>query len=396
MKQELTFAVVLLALGGAFLIFNLGADKKTNSAAIPNDLQSANQQAKPTLDAAGNSTDSIALASFQDDSTQSHNEGDQNRGTNNSEGTQQLSSNKSNSNPELASLAVSQAGFDIRKTDPHAVTLLATAARQISNSKPFKSAFSLRAESFGQNVVASGAYFQMGQGTHKTRIEMVFDSIASKPTLTQICDGRFFYTARSEERSSSANQRSLPQKTLEFVDLQRIQEAAGERPTQLTPTGWVATGGLSSLLQHLTSGFNFGPPSQLENSMTMIRGVWDPIALRQIISDPDAPPLEGSVKWEDVPKQLPHAVEFIFSNNNGAYFPSQVSFLRFDAKTGQAVPTMILNLSNPSPLSNLADGFFVIDSNNLKPTDATDRYIARIESFQQTQQAAKESTTLDR
>jgi len=119
----------------------------------------------------------------------------------------------------------------------------------------------------------------------------------------------------------------------------------------------------------------------------LIRGGWDEVALRGVVSDLDNNLKLGSpIQWNQVPPHIPHAIEMVLTRGaNQIYFPSQISYLRFGMKDQQATiePSVSMTFSTPEILSNFAEDFFVIDSSNLKPTDATDRYIARIESFQQ-------------
>ena len=288
------------------------------------------------------------------------------------------------------------AGYLHATSNRQAVDLLENAATEIANSNPFRLKLSLRGRIFQQEIVASGDYYQKGQGSHKTKIELSFDHLPGRPQMLQLCDGRFVYTIHAAG-GTQENNATPPQQKLEFVDLLRVKQATGDAANQgvVSPTGWVATGGVASLLQHLASGFNFGAPEALDpnSDRILIRGSWDENALRGIVSNLDNNVRLGSpIQWAKVPKHLPHLIEMVLvRGSNRAYFPNQISFFQVNAKDHQTTiePNLLINFSPPEPLTNLAEGFFVIDSSNLNTTDATDKYIARIESFQRSQVATQ-------
>ena len=277
------------------------------------------------------------------------------------------------------------------------INLLANSANEIANSKPFQLKLELWGNVFQQQIAASGNYFQMGQGSHKTKIELSFDQTPGKPQMLQLCDGRFVYTVHSslaETNTEEANGTKTQQK-LEFVDLLRVKEATGDQATNqriVSPTGWVATGGIASLLRHVASGFNFGPPEALDPSSDriLIRGSWDEAELRKLVSDLDNNIQLGSpIEWAKVPRHIPHAIEMTLVRGlNQTYFPHQISYFRFNVKDHQATiePSVSMTFSAPQPLSNLADGFFVLNTSKFEPTDTTDRYIARLKSFSRVQE----------
>ena len=391
MKQELTFAVILLAIGCLFWA--------SGSKRISQPLQAVNY--KPIADqsqlSSAHHQDNnhlVVQASFQQPTVIDR---------------QNLTaappiappspatSNQSNSPPRNSTQYISNtSGYLHASSNSSAVQLLAKAAKEVANSKPFRLKLNLKARVFEQDVIANGDYYQQGQGSHKTKIELTFDQMAGSPKLLQLCDGRFVYTIHSTGGINGATGISTPsQQTLEFVDLLRVKEAAGETDAgnldSFSPTNWVATGGIASLLQHLASGFNFGQPESLDgnSNQVLIRGGWDENVLRGIVYDLDNKIELGSpIQWDQVPKHIPHAIELVLTRNaNQTYFPNQITFLRFGIKEGIATiePSMSMTFSPPQPLMNLSEGFFVIDSSNLEPTDATDRYIARIESFREIQ-----------
>jgi hypothetical protein len=293
----------------------------------------------------------------------------------------------------------SPSAFIHEQTDGKSVQMMSQIAQRLTASQPFCLKLRLSGNLFGTSVSASGNYAQMGQGSHKSRIELKYGSEPNAPTVFQLCDGRFVYNLQTSPMPHSAKGKK---QTFEFVDLHRVRESAGEPETGVTPTGWVATGGISSLFQHLASAFNFGSSEQTDDSTVVLRGSWDQSSLQTVLFDPlnGESKLGSSIDWEEVPPQLPHAVELVLKQNaDFLYFPTKITFLQFAKQQDDQYvlnPVVTLLLSDPQPLGAVADRFFVIDSSNLTPIDTTDGYIARIEAFQETRQAAEQLETLER
>ena len=290
---------------------------------------------------------------------------------------QDLIRNKQTFAPNVSKEVVSYVHL---KSNEKTVEFLADVAKQLANSPKFGTSLLLTGNLFGQTVSANGRYFQMGQGSGKSRIDLQFGDSENSPTVFQLCDGRFVYNLQT------SGPKSAP--TFEFVDLMRVRESSGEQTQQISPTGWVATGGISSLFQHLASAFNFGELESDGGDQILLRGSWDEDALRRIVTTGNEIDLGTPVHWEKVPAQLPHAVEIVLQNyDEFGYFPTRISFQKFSAvdqnKETKIVlqPTVTLRLDAPKSLPEINDRFFVIDSSNLESVDATDNYIERINLF---------------
>ncbi len=383
MKQELTFATILLAIGcllwGPSLLSNFQSETGEKLDVLTEiEGQAAVDQPDAKIDP------KVIDASFQSDIVSGV-----------TEKTDSVS-NPNSASEQKSEVTTRPIEFDrlSKLSHPQSMQLLETAANQLAKSEPLGLKIQLNALLFGQQIEASGRYFQMGQGTHKTRIELSFDSVSQQPGLLQVCDGRFLYTVHSTGSGQSAEQ------SFEFVDLERVQQAAGEKGSTITPTGWVATGGLASLLQHLASAFNFGAPETLSGDLILVRGGWNEIALRTIVANADNNlDLGNPIRWDRVPRQLPHAVELVFKPiGNQRYIPTQVSYLRFEQtkEQVQVKPTFEMSFSDLQFLDNLAEGFFVVDSTNVASTDKTSEHIDRIDSYRETKQAEFEASTMDR
>ena len=392
MKQELTIAVVLLAIGGLLWLASPNANfqsQQTTNGIVQTDANTysseqlstssaseypfagfSNRPPEPQIDYA------VMPASFQQPVT-----------SNGSSATaataaQAPPSNGPNPNSSAAPIFSPRPRYLYEASNPSAVKLLADAATGIAKSDPFRLKVSLQGRLFQQEVAANGNYYQMGQGSHKTKIELSFDQMPGNPKMLQLCDGRFIYTIHSSDGSAATanTPATASRQSLEFVDLLRVKKATGDdfasNPGIVSPTGWVATGGIASLLQHLASGFNFGPPEALDpnSDRILIRGGWDENALRGVVSDLDNNIRLGSpIQWDKVPRHIPHVIEMVLvRNSNQTYFPGQISYLRFGMRDQQATiePSLSMTFSPPESLSNIEDGFFVIDSSNLEPTDA--------------------------
>lgn len=396
MKKELPIAVALLATGCLLWFSQLSGPANStgdfcldptqtatatqpSSNSIPADSQNRQSLSAGNADQplASRETAGVVPASYQENEQSSQADPDEKQ-----PGSTTASGPAENStlNPDSYLHQVSS---------PQAINFLAKLSKQISNSQPLGSSIQLTGNLFGQVVSASGSYYQMGQGTHKSRIELSFGIQPNSPSFIQLCDGRFVYKLRSLSGKRS----------LEFVDLSRVRERAGEHGGGITPTGWVASGGIASLFQHLASGFNFGEVEPIGESGVRLRGSWDENALRQIVGLSGQPGELRANRWSRIPAQLPHAVELVFrQDENLKFFPKRIKFLKFAISDNETElkPMVVLEFSAPQPLVNVSDRHFVIDSTDLEPIDMTEQYIARIENFDQQARTAAVFETLDR
>jgi hypothetical protein len=395
MKQELPFAVALLA-AGCLLCFSQFSGPSNSTAKIPTvSVQTADlsqsvgggshegdESGGPfaaSTEETGSNDEPYAVAQT---SYQEHVERDQDQ----SQINPPMSARPATKSPLDPDLYVHQA------SNPKAVSFLAELAKQIADSQPHGSTNQLTGNLFDQVVSASGDYYQMGKGSHKSRIELVFGTSANSPSVIQLCDGRFVYKFQS-----SSDKRSL-----EFVDLSRVRKTAGERGSGIAPSGWVASGGIASLFQHLASAFNFGELELGDQSSVTMRGSWDDNALRQIVGvveDLENTAEDRAKRLNQIPAQLPHAVELIFRRDkNLNYFPKRIKFLRFEESDNvtELSPMVVLEFSAPRPLPNFSDRYFVVDSTGLDPIDMTEHYIARIIDFDRLERTAESDETLDR
>jgi len=160
----------------------------------------------------------------------------------------------------------------------------------------------------------------------------------------------------------------------EFVDLNRFNEQT-TASTSFSPSNWIATGGLASLLEQFNQSFNFGAPKQIttadQTQLTIIRGCWNERALRHTLGNqtaivfPDKPKIRSrnAIPWDRIPQQLPHGIEVVFGN---------------DALLGEFPREIRYNM-------------FVIRSRDIESVDTTDRYLSQVKSILAKRQAEKKS-----
>ena len=291
----------------------------------------------------------------------------------------------------------SAADFLHAAPDPRSAEFLTGTSRRIANSIPFGMSIKLTGSLFDQNTSASGQYFQMGQGSHRSRLELEFQAGVGVANSFQLCDGRFVFRLQTFGGKQQ----------FEFIDLNRFNEQTTANAT-FSPSNWIATGGLASLLEQLNQGFNFGAPKQIttadQTQLTIIRGCWNERALRHTLGNqagtvfPDKPKIRSrnAIPWGSIPPQLPHGIEVVFSNDAMlGEFPREIRYLKFASNPeGGAMrlePMMTLQFSRPVETDQLAENMFVIRSRDIESVDTTDLYLAQVKSILAKRQAEKKS-----
>lgn len=399
MKQELPIAVGLLA-AGSLLWFSGGLSPP--AASPPSNPQALTTS--PLMDSGGQQTTAavetdrqkLSLPDSKPTNPLLADQKNNNRGEASPGIKDQLRSfplpphNSSEQQKKLADSAT----FLHAATDPRAVEFLNSSSRQTANSVPFGTSLKLKCAMFDQLVAANGKYFQMGQGSHLSRLELTFQDTPPASTSFQLCDGRFVYRLQT----------IAGQQMFEFVDLKRIAEKTGSSGA-FSPSEWVATGGLSSLLQQFRQSFNFGAPKTTASnagSQTVLRGCWNETALRHALGNEAhlVIPTDGKlrsrnrIRWDKIPPQLPHGIEIVFTNDKLlGQFPQQIRYVRFVANkeaTGLHSQTLMsIDFSPPTPINSLAENMFVIRSSDIESIDTTDDYLIQVGSILAQRQAER-------
>ena len=401
MKQELPIAVGLLAIGSLLWLSGNWASN-TNTSAI---------QTKPNAIARDTQASVAQQASFQDDQVTppatplpskpvnpliAEKDALQGQGT----VPQDFSLPSNDFAPDSkvqSNSARSTADYLHAAPDPRSAELLTRTCKRIANSNPFGMSIELTGHLFDHSTVATGQYFQMGQKTHRSRLELEFRAGEEVASSFQLCDGRFVYRLQTFGGKQH----------FEFVDLKRFTEQTNAS-AKFTPSNWIATGGLASLLEQFNQSFNFGAPKQIttadQTQLTIIRGCWNERALRHTLGNqtaivfPDKPKIRSrnAIPWDRIPQQLPHGIEVVFGNDALlGEFPREIRYLKFASNPeGGAMrlePMMTLQFSRPMETDQLTENMFVIRSRDIESVDTTDRYLSQVKSILAKRQAEKKS-----
>lgn len=404
MKQELPIAVGLLA-AGCLLWFSRGLGPNRPSVSqVPTPLEtiSPSDQGSPSADSTKqNSADRDSSGvSDSPESKPTNPLFEEKRSRNRS----QLSSATDDRLPKFPldsprspgqeQTLINSAAFLHAATDPRAVQFLNNISRQTADSVPFGTSLKLQCGMFDQVVIANGKYFQMGQGSHRSRLELVFQDTSPASTSFQLCDGRFVYRLQT----------IAGEQKFEFVDLKRVANKTSGLGA-FSPTEWIATGGLASLLQQFRQSFNFGAPktnSGPNGSQTVLRGCWNETSLRHALGNqahlviPTDSKLRSRnrIRWQNIPPQLPHGIEIVFADDHlTGQFPLRIRYVRFVAneETGglQTNTLMAIDFSAPIPITSLSENMFVIRSSDIESIDTTDEYLIQVGSILAQRQAER-------
>ncbi|MCH2177882.1 MAG: hypothetical protein MK106_03675 [Mariniblastus sp.] len=268
--------------------------------------------------------------------------------------------------------------------------LLEQVAANIVSSPPIESSVLLTVDLFNQHLVTQGKYIQLGQGSRKSRLDFQYDLEEGEGTgkLTQICDGRFFYSI----------QETGEEKNLRFVDLYQLA-TADQQGLLAQPTAWMATGGLSSLMQHLAQAFDFAPITKgtISGVPTLVlRGTWKLEYLKRL-TDKQLDPqwLNQPVRWDKLPPQLPHVVELhLGADQFLPLFPYRIVFSRYDDGNEQKPPTPIVRfeMNEVSKLKSVDQEWFVVQSGATNQIDLTEELASRVRFISKSIRTAKQNS----
>ncbi|MCH2183379.1 MAG: hypothetical protein MK108_15375, partial [Mariniblastus sp.] len=251
--------------------------------------------------------------------------------------------------------------------------LLERSANSMVESPPVESTVVLTVDLFDQQLVTEGKYIQLGQGSRKSRLDFEYQD-EDIGRLTQICDGRFFYSLQESSQG----------KNLNFVDLYQLAKA-DQQALMANPTAWMATGGLSSLLQHLAQAFEFEPISQGEVGgipTLVLRGTWKLPYLKRLMENQVEPTwLDPPIQWDLLPPQLPHSVEVhLGADEFLPLFPYQITFSQYgstgDTKTSRSI--VRFEMTEISKLESVDQQWFIVQSGDSTQVDLTEELASRV------------------
>jgi hypothetical protein len=221
--------------------------------------------------------------------------------------------------------------------------LVAEAARRVFDEAAIAADLRYTIEAFGQELVGTGRYLQLGAGANKQlRLELKMQ-VAGKPaTLQEICGEQYYWIRRDVPPSPP---------TLGRVNLTNFRSTLAMRldePRQIMPTdGWIMLGGLARLLASLEQNFRFGPAEARSLSFNagggqverlpiwIVEGAWKKDRLAAV-SGRDADKLRPG----ELPEQLPDRVRLVLGRTTDVLplFPYRVTYLRLPKPKAERAP----------------------------------------------------------
>jgi hypothetical protein len=131
----------------------------------------------------------------------------------------------------------------------------------------------MEAELFGQRLLGTGSYMQVGEGADKLlRYEMSVRADDHTISFLQVADGRFLWLRRDMPEGVDLGR----------VDLKRLRRELadpGVAPAGSDPAIWMTLGGLCQLLAALDKNFRFSTAQLVgvgKTQMLSLDGTWDP------------------------------------------------------------------------------------------------------------------------
>lgn len=284
--------------------------------------------------------------------------------------------------------------------------LLTESARRLLNSSPLQAKSRMRVDLFDQQIVAHGSYWQAGQGTGSARWEYAIPapaaigSVKSETGATdpaglfimQICHRGFFYRLQTGGEE--------PQ--LDVTDLRQVSKADSDA-LFAGQNAWMATGGVSGLLELLANNFDFAEASKVkvgENEVWRMKGDWNENRLRCLLNGQVRHDLiRDEIKWAKLPKQIPHSCEVLLAADD--YFPGfpyRVTFFKKFAQDGIAKNKSMVSIEFYELQTNvqLDEEIFNANFDGIRPEDLTDSFVQRIEALQRARRSAQQRRPLSR
>ncbi len=213
-----------------------------------------------------------------------------------------------------------------------AAQILKQISTSLRDGEPVFGDLEITSNLFDVAQTIKGRFWNQGQGTKQTRLELILDS-ANPVKLTQICDGRFQYRLM-EHRDS---------RQLKFHDLQRLEnEDAGIIKATL-PASWVGEGSFDSLFRHLSEAFNFGEVKTASGDLQLMEivGTWNPDRLAKLMAGRvDHREILPSPNWSKLPPQIPHGVRLRFRGAvDSGWEPVEILFFKFNEEVASPPST---------------------------------------------------------
>jgi hypothetical protein len=198
---------------------------------------------------------------------------------------------------------------------PHGQWLVGRAVRELVKQESLQAEIRQQVDLYGHHLVGVGRYRQFFvAGEQRLRLELKLQLGEQVSTLTQVADGRHFWTRLD-----------MPEETtLSRIDLRRVKEQVWQRTSSgllAESSMWMALGGLPKLLQGLESHFEFSPPQAAhwkKKPVWVTEGTWKPALLKH--------------HWEtskSIPEYIPRRVQLVLGRDSEVpLFPYRIRFWR--------------------------------------------------------------------
>ena len=262
--------------------------------------------------------------------------------------------------------------------------LLIRAARNLSESLPLQAAAQLEVNLFGEHIIANGQYCQIGQGRGASRLEFSFGEPDHPQSVLQICDQGFFYRIKMND--------DRPE--VQTIDLRRVADVDRQK-LFASPSNWMATGGLSSLLQSLAENFEFeSAQASTFRSIPVLkmRGSWKPAKLKRLLfGQTRYASIQDKIQWSGIRNNIPEQCEIVLGNDDYfPLFPYRITFLRTSDVDGkpQLVEMAALQLFELQLNVDVPDEKFKINFDGMVKTQLTDSIVDRIDHLNEIQRSA--------
>lgn len=224
---------------------------------------------------------------------------------------------------DLAGAQGSDAGKEVA-TSLEAGPLLDQALNRLRQHTSIDAKMRQTSNLFGQQVIGSGRYQQLGVG-ERTRFRLEWKiQVADEATrLQQVCDGRFFWVRKDSTAGARVSR----------VDLERIRRAvrqSGGSPKSVGVMLEQTIGGLPYLVNQLQKSFQFDRPaaSMLYDVPVWVqRGSWKKELLAEMLPSQAKRILAGGrVRTEFLPEHVPDHVIVMLGQDD--LFPYQIEYGR--------------------------------------------------------------------
>ncbi len=272
--------------------------------------------------------------------------------------------------------------------------LLRSSSHRIHNSTPLQAKCRMTVSLFGEEVVAEGRYWQMGQGSGSARMDLSIstasidagDSVAQQAVkMQQVCHRGFYYRLQNNGQEPD----------LQIADLNRISDTDNQL-LFASQNAWLSMGGLSSLIDSLKTNFDFDAPVNSRLGKTeawKLSGKWKENRLVRLLNGQIQHSVIGNgIKWQQLPPQVPHTCEILMgADDYFPLFPYRISFFRQELEGERPVKKRILKIEFFELQQNakLSNAIFEMNFDGIRPNDLTSEMVQRVKALQNLQRAAK-------